>query len=331
MAGRFDPTIDRLIDQQSSFISGIDPSKISSTTVPLTSAFRPTLDEGLRTGFRADTGAAKAGARAAAGVEQERAFQGIDERLAAKGLTGSSAQTGQLSRASTDLATLLGEKLANIDLQADVEAGRGRQAALGSALGEASASQAQQGLDINRASLGLQSRAQQAGAGQNLIDALLRNNPNLDLSNRFSSVGGAPQPGSRPGVSDPFMRDLLRNRELMQNQAMAKALNAGRDTGGFDFTKMGGLRPIFDTGSIVGRNFLEEDLRHNTNLRREDLVNDLGPAGAAQVLATATGAAGSMFTGANASTAALTGQSIQNDFMNDLAERFAPNLVTGGA
>ena len=113
--------LQRMIQDQTKFIQGIQPfgeTSIQSSTVPLTSRFRPNLDSALDTGFRADTGAAKASARAVSGDVLQDTFGDIDQRLAAKGLTGSSAQSQQLVTAGQRSANSLADLFANLDFAA---------------------------------------------------------------------------------------------------------------------------------------------------------------------------------------------------------------------
>lgn len=176
LPGGIDPG--QILNQQQDFIGGLSPQVLSNQ-------FQPTLDQLLQTGAPTNT----AGIGQAAQSEGRRFFDeqaaNINERLAAQGKIGSSAQTAQLSRALSDTSTRIGEETQRAQVAAAEAASQRRQGALRDA--------------ISQGQLGLQSRTQQAGAGQDFINALL-------TQTRGGGGGGgfrAPRPQGGAGPSSP--------------------------------------------------------------------------------------------------------------------------------
>ena len=307
--------LDRLIQQQAKFIQGIQPFSVQSSTVPLTSAFRPNLDQALNTGFRANTGRAEDAARSEADRLFTQLASGIDERLAAKGLTGSSAQTAQLSRAAGDVSTRLGEQLARLALQADENAANRRVQSLDAALGEASVANATRGLDLQQAGLELQGRRGQASAGQDLISALLRGLPFQQQASAAVRVPFvAPVRRSGLGVRLPGTGSVGRDQ----------AVNLGA------LFRPTGLSPVdFGIGTPQAAESFNRFLDFRNQDRLRGLADIVGPAGAAQLAAAGTAGTANVLGGLQQGAAQQGNTLLQQRFLSSILSKFGPGFLGG--
>lgn len=380
--GKFDPNLDKLIKQQTEFIGGTSPVQVGGGPSPLGGGFRSTLNEMLQGtsspidfgtgpsvsnnfqnvlnqaigsggrrgggGFRADTSAARGFAEEASQLTLQDTLAAIQEQMAAKGLTGSSAQSQQGITAGVDLATLLGERLASLELGADEAAagrrlealgisldaslgGRGldieqariqsaaddaasgrRLDALGISLGEAAAADRTRGLDLEQAGLDLSGRTQQAGAGQDLINALLRNNPALKH----------PDP---PSVSSPlFTRNQLAPPRASSRASLPAASASGPGGNFMDLLVNARLRerqPLGGVGMLGAQRDLQI-LNDSSMFRNEDLASIFGQAGGAQVASAGAGALGNLFSTMQGSAGQLQNTDMQQRFLNNLIAFF---------
>lgn len=292
MANHFEPTLDNLVQQQTQFIKGIPPVPPPST-IPLASqgtqlnaAFDPNLTSALNTGFQADTGRAEQTATAASNLQLKNVLAQIAEQSAAKGLTGSSAQSQQGLTAGVDLATLLGERLASLQLGAQERAGDRRISALGLGLQEGELSNQARGLDLQQfglqnevqqaqADLALRTGLGQAGTGQALIDSLLRNT----LLSGGNTLAGPPRTVSTP--SGP-------------GAGIGRSLPAPQSTG----PSLPGLMRVPEfrtiTGSSMGGAFQQNNERTRALEfnRLRGLAQLFGQQGGAQLASTQAGAVG---------------------------------------
>lgn len=275
--------LDRLIQDQTKFINGIAPASFQSSTVPLTSQFRPTLDTALNTGFRADVSGAQNAARAAGQLQLNDAFDQIRQIQAARGGGGSSAQNAQLGREASRFSTNLADIFAQQALTADENAANRRLGALTPALGEASAANATRGLDLQQAATELGARSQQAGAGQDLISSLLAVADRNDSSSAAAAATGPGHTGGMPTI-DPFMRNLQRDLAIQQLRAARLANNAATPKGK-SFRVPRDLQFAVDTGlSQTGNEAFARAQRNNSLIRKQDLIDQFGQDGAVQII-----------------------------------------------
>lgn len=323
-----DPNMQALMSRQSGFVKGLG-------TVPMSPEFTSTLSQMLKTGAPVDT----AGAEGAARSESQRMFDelstGINERMTMMGKTGSSAQTGMLSRAGGEISTRLGEIIAKLR-QSSMEAAEGRRmGALSEALGfgglqqgakqaQAGAGQAQIGAGLDLGRLGLAGKSAQAGAGMDLLN-FLKGGPGsgtyraapagVPTGTQYSrppDVRKGPS-GGKPRPKDPmdYMKQLMASKPKMPTEGI-------RTSG-----------PAFGLGQQRLNKYKTELDDWQEKIRSfAALMGHTGPmeaqsAAESQMASTWMGA-GAAATGANQP---MLQESARQDFMKQMIEKYGPGFA----
>lgn len=325
MAYTSNPDIDQLIAEQTKFINGIQPATMKSTSTPVifSNQFQPTLDQMLSTGRKTDTSAIGQAARSDADLAWRDIMEQINASMVASGGGGSSASAGKLARAGSDIATRMGSEILRAGVAAD-EAAAGRSLAaldpaMAHAFGMASSKQADRGLDLQQYGLDQSGRLGQAGAGQDLIDALLRSVPMAPPSMpTFSgnTLANRPVQVNRPGVafSQPAAprppqssADILRGLYERSNTTEGFGGFGGSGVTQIDFNRWLQRNPALVSlyNPTVGGQIMNQQSQTLNTLNNANV----GMAGAASP---------------------LFQQSAQNKFLNDLATKFGPAFAFGG-
>lgn len=298
-----------LFRQQQDFIGGISP-------VALSQQFRPTLDALLQTGVPTRTQGAERAAESASGRLLEQATQNINTAQSAKGGGGSSAQSGQIARAGTELASRLGEEIARIKTTAEENATNRRLGSLSSALGEGQ--------------LGLQGDVSQARAGQDFLNMLksaipmgsmgvgrpaLGQHPTVDTGARSYS---GPSSISTTSVGGDRGLSSMHNLNAMNRVGKAHS-NAQTVGAGFGDTQLSDMDRLLSNPAVMS---MFQNLVGNTGGAQAS--NQLIAAGAEPLKALQQGGAA-----ATAANAPMMRDQLMQQFMERFAQQYGPGFLGG--
>ena len=300
--------IRQLLREQQGYVRGMG-------SVPLSGEYQPTLDEMLKTGSPTSTARSEGAATSAAMREFDRLSQGINERMAAKGKGGSSAQTGLLARAGTETSVRLGEILARIGQESAENAEGRRMGALGEARGQGA--------------LELGAKTAQAGAGNDLLSLLM-------------SLGGG---GADGGGARPELAGSQSSRQLGQGQNRPLGHGGGASTPSQSAPNpLSGLRGIMEEiarqkqgarsggsmsslGRGQGKNAFMDQVMADPMTLMQALAQLTGdPKALGGILSSATAASGSAMGQAAAAGGQLGEQKSQEQFMTKMVEQYGPSF-----
>ena len=295
-----------LLGQQAGYVQGLGSPGLSPE-------FGGTLAELLRTGAPVDT----RGVESAASDAGMRAFRDIsrqiNEAMLAGGKGGSSAQTARLSEAGSDVASRIGEQIAQLRYGAGEAAAGRRVGALNPALAEGQ--------------LNLQAGTAQAGAGIDLLNLLKTlgaggagRMPELAGSRSTAQTYGKPTPGGGGSISTTsrVAPKGISGSQLAHNIAQGRWFNqlAGR---GHTLGEYGRTKQLYTDPAMIA--MLHPELA--------------GPAIEAGKLG--VGSFQAMQQGSAAATAAnapLMAQASKQDFIRQIIEKYGPyfaGLAQGGS
>jgi hypothetical protein len=174
MAQDFSSELANLIAQQQQFIQGLAPGDMPGGDVNWGSQFEQLLNQMMQSGGMIDvSGAGQAAQMDADKFWRDRSAD-INQRMVAGGGTGSSAQSNALSQALSDISQGVGAETLRAKTGAMEQAEGRKMGALQAMMQKVAGNQAERGLNLQEYGQRRDVFGKQAGAGQALIDALLK-------------------------------------------------------------------------------------------------------------------------------------------------------------